>query len=275
MNKNKIVEFHPSGPSLFSRFLVWYSQKNGWDWELDVQSDFSWSAMEGALAVHVDPSLAEQILPQVKTLPLLIRSVESLDSFFYEDVNWYPRLFSWEALRQVLVAEARDLDIRCPAFIVGDGDEIRVVASVLGELGVTDIFLVGEIEPLNKQKNILARAHMGINFYLLNSEELTLQAVSAGIIVNTVNLSERQALLTDLSYFNFMKRAGYVLDLNLVPSHNLLLEEAERADLKPLDPKLLAVTLTRLWLERLKPGQTFSKSDLLLSWTQFLKECST
>lgn len=275
MNKTKIVEFHPSGPSLFARFLIWLSQQNNWGWEPELHSDFSWIPMDEALAVHVDPSLAVKVLSQVKVLPTLIRQVESLDSFFYEEGGWYPRLIEWESLRQVLISEARDLDIRCPAFVVGDGDEIRVVTSVLGELGITDIFLVGDVTLLKVQKNILTRSHIGIQFHILNSEELTLQAVSAGILVNTVDLRDRKNLLTDLSYFNFMKKGGYILDLNLLPSHNLLLEEAERADLKALSPILLAATQTRLWLERLKPGQNFSKSELLSSWTQFLNECSS
>lgn len=275
MNKTKLVEFHPSGSSLFARFLNWLSLQNNWGWELELHSDFSWIPMDEVLAIHVDPSLAGQVLPQVKILPTLIRSLETLDSFFYEDGGWYPRLIGWEALRQVLISEARDLDIRCPAFVVGDGDEVRVVASVLGELGVTDIFLVGDVGLLKVQKNILSRSHIGIQFHMLNSEELTLQAVSAGILVNTVDLTEKKTLLTDLSYFNFMKKGGYILDLNLLPAHNLLLEEAERAELKSLSPILLAATQTRLWLERLKPGHSFSKEELISCWTQFLQESTS
>lgn len=275
MNKIKIVEFHPAGPSLFARYLIWFSKQNNWGWELEGHTEFSWTPMDDVLAIHVDPYFAGQVLPQVKIVPTLIRSLESLDSFFYEDGGWYPRLLIWEALRQVLISEARDLDIRCPAFVVGDGDEIRVVASVLGELGVRDIFLVGDVSLLKAQKNILTRSHIGIHFHMLSSEQLTLQAVSSGILVNTVDLTEKKALLTDLSYFNFMKKGGYIFDMNLLPIHNLLLDEAERADLKILSPILLAVAQTRLWLERLKPGQTFSKAELLSSWTEFLKEISS
>lgn len=272
MSTLKLVEFRPEGMGLFARYLNWLSQKNAWGWELESHPDFSWEHLEGAAAAIVAPELSLKVLAQVKTLPTQVRNIEYLDSFFQEAGGWYPRVLIYEALRQLLVAEARDLDIRAPAFVVGNGDEVRVVASVLAEMGIVDIHLVGEVHSLEKQKSILVRSHLGIHFQIVDSEDLTLQAVSAGIMVNTLDLSDKKLLFTDLSYFNFMKAEGYVLDLNLLPWHNLLLEEAVKADLRVLRPVLVAAAETRLWLDRLKFGEQLSIEQLILSWEEFLKE---
>lgn len=270
----KIVELRPEGMGNFVKYLKFLSEQKGWGWEFEVHPEFSRDVIKDASAVKVAPSLSSSILPQLTVLPTQVRSIECLDSFFKENSTWYPRLLLHEALRLVFVADARDLDIRAPAFVVGDGDEARIVSSVLAEMGITDIYLVGDAERLKPQKDILSRSQLGIRFHVLPPEDLTLQAVSAGVVINTVDLSTQKSLLTDLSYFNFMKQAGYALDLNILPEQNLLLEEAEKAELRVLHPVLVAVLLTRLWLDRLQVGEELSNEDIRESWMQFLKQSS-
>ncbi len=67
-----------------------------------------------------------------------------------------------------------------------------VVASALAEMGVTEIYLVGDSGSLQQQQSILSRSQLGLRFHILIPDDLTLQAVSAGIVVNTVNLSEQK-----------------------------------------------------------------------------------
>lgn len=271
MSTLKIVEFRPEGMSPFIQFLQYLAKKKSWDWQFETLPEFSMEALNGAHAAKVFPRLSADILPQLKVLPSQVRSIETLDSFFNENGTWYPRLLLHEALKDVLISEARDLDIRAPAFVVGDNNEARVAAAVLAEMGVSDIYLVGAAETLQPQKEILARAQIGIRFHILIPDDLTLQAVSAGIIVNTVDLSQQKSLLTDLSYFNFMKHKGYALDLNLIPSQNLLLEEAEKAELRVLSPVLVATVLSQMWLQRLNVTGV-ALTELRDEWNHFLKE---
>lgn len=272
MNAPRILELHPSGEGFFIKYLRWLSQSKNWDLEFATQREFSWEALSSFSAVKVELSLSSQVFPQMKVLPTLVRNLQCLDSFFLEGGTLYPRLLLYEALRSFLVSQARELDIRAPAFVVGESESARIAAAVLAEMGVSEIFLTGTGESLQLQKSILDQSFIGLRFQTINEEDLTLQAVSAGIVVNTVDLSERRGLLTDLSYFNFMKVSGYVLDLNLLPTHNLLLEEAEKANLRVLHPISVAVELTRLWLERLGIGAEFSTQEILESWQAFLKE---
>lgn len=274
MSTIKLVEFRPEGMGPFMKYLEWLSQKKGWSWGFEVHPEFSWDVLKNSSAALVAPSLSSQIIPQLKAFPTQVRSVQYFDSFFW-DGAWYPRILLHEALRRVLVAEARDLDIRAPAFVIGDDDEVRVVISVLADMGIEEIYLVGVGGQLQAHKDILSRSHVGIRFHLVDAEELTLQALSAGILVNTLDLTDQKSLLTDLSYFNFMKGSGYVLDLNLLPEQNLLLEEAEKASLHVLRPVLVAAAVTFLFLERIQVGEELTMDQLLQSWAEFLKESSS
>ncbi|WP_347357597.1 hypothetical protein [Bdellovibrio sp.] len=275
MSTLRIHEIRTSGThGQLVGFLQHLSAEKGWGWDFAIFTEFSEESLRGADAVKVEPKLSSAILPTMKVSTTQVRSVDVLDSFFLEDGSWYPRVLLHEALRQVLVAQARDLDIRAPAFVVGHAEEARVVASVLALMGISDIYLVGERDGLAEHQQALQRSHLGIRFHALPTDELTMQAVSAGIVVNTVDLSTQQALLADLSYFNYMNGTGYALDLNLLPLQNLLLEEAEKADLRVLHPILVAEALTLLWLQRLKPDHDLSREEIHDRWNQFLKQNS-
>ncbi|KHD87813.1 MAG: hypothetical protein OM95_12445 [Bdellovibrio sp. ArHS] len=275
MSTLKFVDVRPEGLSSMAKYLEFFSRKKSLSWIVEHHAVFSFEIMQGASAVKIAPALSEEILSQLRVLPTQVRTSQVLDSFFPEEGGWYPRLLLHESIRTVLVQEARDLDIRAPAFVVGEGKESRVAAGVLAEMGISEIYLVGDPGVLEPQRQILSRQQLGIRFHILNPEDLTLQAVSAGIVINTMDLRDNKSLLTDLSYFNFMKRAGYALDLNLFPVENLLLEEAERADLKVLHPVLVAEAYTRLWFQRIGFGDDISNEEIRGIWNEFLKENSS
>ncbi|MDG0817526.1 Rossmann-fold NAD(P)-binding domain-containing protein [Bdellovibrio svalbardensis] len=275
MSARKILEFNPAGPGLFCRHLEFLAKEQGWDLQFENHTEYSAEILETAEMAKVDFELSAMILPQLHIQPTLVRTVRSMDCFVKEDGKWYPRLYFYEALRKVLVDCARDLDIRVPAFVVGDTERARVVASVFAQIGFSEIYVVGEDKSrLAEQMEVLRRNHLGIKFHELLADELTIQSVSGSIIVNTLDVSQNKSLLSDLSYFNFLKRDGYVMDLNLMPYHNPLLEEAERAELRVLHPHLVAASLTHLWLEKLQLGASLKVEDLRESWKSFLKQIS-
>ncbi len=274
MSTHKILEITKVGPSPFIQFLQKLSAQNGWMWEFESAETYDLASFAQKSAVKVQLSLSEGVLSHLHVLSTSVRSISTLDSFFNEDGTWYPRILLLEAIRHVLVHQARDLDIRNPAFVVGEGVEVRVSASVLATMGFTDIYMVGDEEALKAHRTVLSRSHLGIRFHLLPVEELTMQAISASILINSADLSKNKSLLTDLSYFNYMDARGYVLDLNLVPVENLLLEEAKRAELKVLAPCSVATQITLQWLDRLQPQHGLTALQIEQNWMTFLKEIS-
>lgn len=269
----KIIEIRPEGMSLFMQYLKLLAEQKNWGWEFESHQDLSRDLFKDAMAVKVEPSLSAKILPRLKVLPTQVRTLEVLDCMFAENGTWYPRLLCYEALRLLLVEKAPDLDIRNPVFVVGHNEQSRVVVSVLADIGCSEFYLVGDTEFLNLEKEFLLRRQLGIHIHILPPDELTMQALSAGIVINTQDLSQEKALLLDLSYFNFMKQGGYVLDLNLSGHENLLLEEAEKAGLKVLSPVSVVQVFTRLWLELL--NKTLSDEEIRESWFVFLKQISS
>lgn len=274
MSTQKIVEINETGPGLFIKHFEYLANKNSWQYEFAIAKEYDVNAIRDATAVKVSISKSPSVLPGLSVLSTQVRAVEALDSFFKEEGFWYPRILLSDAIRNVLIAHARDLDIRNPAFVVGENAEIRVTASVLAEMGVSNIYLVGQAAQNQEHIRVLSRSHLGIKFFFLPMEELTMQSVSAGIVINSMNLNAHKGLLTDLSYFNYMAPKGYVMDLTLLPLENVLLEEAQKAELRVLHPSLVAAQVTLQWLERIRPQHGMSLSDIEKSWMDFLKENS-
>lgn len=270
MSKLKILDVQPQGPSKCFRFLQQLSEEQKWDIEFLQVASFAEIEEHEPNMVLVPLNYSSEIFPQLPIVPTQVRLLRCFDSFFLENGKLYPRVVTAQALHNVLIEQAKDLDTRTPAFVIGEGEFARVATSVLAEMGITEIFLVGRQPALAQHEAELKKSFFGIRFNVLPLEELTMQSVSAGIIINTVDLKEHKDLLTDLSYFNFMKNDGYVMDFNLHIENHQLLEEAERADLRVLAPSQVYSALTLLWLERLRLNHNFSIEDLEKRWKGFL-----
>ncbi|WP_413587229.1 hypothetical protein [Bdellovibrio sp. HCB274] len=106
-------------------------------------------------------------------------------------------------------------------------------------------------------------------------EELTIQAISASLIINTVQLRPDSELLTDLSYFNFMTNGGYAFDCHLGNLQSELMEEAKQAELKTLFPKNMLRALVETVFEKLKQSELVTPAELSDWIDQFQTENSS
>lgn len=268
----KLLEFREGEPSTLFRFLQFIATQKPDILQLEQHQEFNKDLLQGVDAALFSFEQSRLLYPSLQILPTQVRLLECFDFYLPEDGKWYPRLLFYEAIHKVLVARARDMDIRVPAFVVGEGECLRIAAGVCAELGYSEIYLIGENSAqLHRESRILSRGNLGINFKVLPIEELTIQAVSASLIINTVRLPHDSELLKDLSYFNFMNTGGYAFDCHLGNLHSELMDEAERADLKVLYPTELLQALVEIVLEKLKQSQLVSSDDVS-EWVKTFKE---
>lgn len=261
----KIIEVYNSSHPAF-RFLKYYSEKLslGWVFEQAPNWDDAMKAEADLALVDLQKSLF--LLENLSLVPAQVKTFGCFDSLVMESGRPIPRNIFYDSLEKFFIEHARDLDIRAAAFVVGDDVEARVVSLFLASRGIRNIYLVGNISKLVHELKILKRAQIGINFSMVAPEEMTLQTVVAGVLVNTMNLSGQEELVTDLSYFNYMKSDAYILDLYPVQKENALLEEAERAGLRILSEHWFLETFVKDCLTRL--GVEYQSSV----WDDFVKE---
>ncbi len=273
MNPIKFLEFNPQGPGLFVRHFESLSKEQGWDIQFETYSEFNSDLLKDADIAKIDMSLSVLALRELKLQPTLVRTLQSTDFLIKEEGLWYPRVFLYEALRKVLVEYARGLDNRDSAFVVGTSEEAMVSGAVLAHMGFRKIYFTGhDIAELKLKTELLKKNFFGIEFSILDAGYLTAQTIGANIVINTINIAEDKELLRDMSYFNYMKRRGFVVDLNLIPYHNPLLEEAQRAELRVVYPIPIAAEETYYCLQQLDLLGQLKVEDLCQSWERFLME---
>jgi shikimate dehydrogenase len=268
----KFIEFNPWGAGVYSRHLAFLAKEQGWDIQFEVYPEFHKDLLVGADIAKVEMSLSSVILPQMGVQPAMVRSLQSVDFLLKEEGTWLPRSFLYEAFKKVLIEQARGLDNRDPAFVVGSSEEAVVVAAGLVNLGFRQIYMTGvDAAELDLKAELLRKNFFGVKFFTLMADYLTAQTIGAGLVINTTTVLDDKELLRDMSYFNFMKRNGFVIDLNLVPQ-NPLLEEAERAELRAIYPIPFAAQQTYFYLDHLGLLGELTVEDLSSSWEKFLFE---
>jgi|GEM_PF-1304843 hypothetical protein len=273
MSANKIVDVHVGGLSPLAQFFKFLAEKLQVNLQIEHVEEFSQDLFQTATALNIDTRLSPTILSQMALLPSQVRNAGALDSFFKDDGKWIPRLLLFEAVRQVLVEKAKDMDIRSPAFVIGDDPTAMTMLAVLIHLGFSELYVVSEDEEqLRDVTSAVAKNYIGVKINPLPATELTMQALSASVVINTQDLSDKTSLLNDLSYFNFMKTSGLILDLQWVKGVSPLLDEAEKADLRIIPTSRLVGLLTNLWLERLQITPSIKVEEIESHWTEFLKQ---
>lgn len=229
--------------------------------------------LESCRAVRLGYEDSKPIVKNWAALPSLVRELQVCDTLMREDGQYWPRLLLQDSIRELIVKSSRDHDIRNAAYIICNDSIGRVMASLLTNLGHRRVFMVSQNERFLKNEiPIIQRFFLGIEIQGVLAEQLTMQADRASLLVNCVDLSGEQQMLNDIVYFNFMQQGGLVLDASFNNSKpSLLVEEAERAHLKSIEPALISATYDFGLIHKLGLSQLTTFQEYLDSWREFLK----
>lgn len=231
--------------------------------------------LEGNNAAILDFATSEHLTQQIPALPTDVRILQCADSMFFQDGAWWPRLNLKEAIRHSVVSEARSLDIKDSAYIIGEGAMLRMTGALAASFGYKKIFLVGLLEDdIERQAKELQQYFVGIDWKPLLAHQMTMQTSGASLLINSISLGDNPLVMSDLAYFNFMKSDGLVVDLNVLPLENNLLIEAKQARLRTLSGFDIRTQQDFTFIERLGFSSLISEDAYKVKWHQFLLEIS-
>lgn len=226
-------------------------------------------APKTSTVVRLGLDASEPWLKKSPLLPLKVRQLFAADVFSNLHGRWEPNLLLEEGMRDAILHHAKGLDTKGAAYIIGNGAQMRVLASVALSLGFQRLYLVSENdEDLEIQKAQLARMYMGSNLTTLPADSLTLQTIEASLLMNSLDLSQLPDVAGDLSYFNFMRQGGLVMDLNVWPIENPVLEEASRAGLRVVSPLDLHAQMETAFLDSLGLRSFMEGTDYAGYWKE-------
>jgi shikimate dehydrogenase len=278
MESVKIVNLSPVlTDQKFLEFVARILQNNDIETVIETHTlgDMSWPQVQGLLqgsrAAILDLATSEQFIQQIPTLPAEVRTLLCADSMFYQDGGWWPRLNLKEAVRHLIVTQAKNIDIKESAYIIGEGAMLRTMSALAVSFGYRVVYLVGLLEDdLERQKRELQRSFVGVDFRPLQAHQMTMQTTGASLLINTMPLEDNPALMSDLAYFNFMKNNGLVIDLNVFPLENTILMEATQANLRILTGFEVRTQQDFTFIERLGFSSLISEGAYKVRWREYL-----
>ena len=227
---------------------------------------------DGALLLRIPMQESLVVLGHFPQLPTAVRWLETADSLVLENGQWWPRLYAYDVLRSLIISRFRDLDISLDSYVIGANHMGRVAVAVMARLGYSRVSLVDEdADKLAREVEFLRRYLFGVQIEAVPAHTLTVQDRPGSLMLNTVAMQDDSAVLGDLSYFNFMKTGGVVVDFSECASYNRLLEEAERADLKTLSGLEVQARLDADLLMKLFPDQYITYEDYFESFSDNLQ----
>jgi len=195
-----------------------------------------------------------------------------IDSLFKTESGIWPQCLMREALHELIIQKASRLDTQMRAYVTGSGASMRVALAMLVQLGFSEInIVVDEPEMAQSILSEVNKTFLLVNFHVLRNTDLTLQPNNGSLLINTVRLEEKGELIEDLSYLNFISLDGLVVDLNLQPVSNQLMEEAGNVGLKILSGIELQGYMDWLFLKRLFGHVSLTSAQYLQKWEEFFK----
>lgn len=221
--------------------------------------------------IFVDPVFCESLLTQLRQMTREIKAIGYFDFLEKTKLGLSPvsllRQYGTEMIRSGVVS----LDTRKIAYITGSNAWSRIFAILAAQLGFKKvIFVVKSLEENHQLLVDLSAISFGIEFSSMLESELTLQPNNASLLINTIAEQEAPALISDLSYLNYLSLSGLVIDIHESNLKSLLIEETRNSKITLIDG-LAVQSFLEYWLLTKQTGLlTSSLSDYVEKRKSFL-----
>lgn len=231
--KIELIEVQSSGPQMNFSQVKTLLEKKGFEVGISRVDDFYMELLDKADAIKIPLSRSKELLDVFATVSLSVQRMGVFDVVLKERDQLYPRLILYEAFIERLAELNAYLDIRRPAYVVGDQALARVALGVLTHFGFSRIFIYGKnTSSMDEIVEKFEKQNFSLKISTHNLDEITQNQEIGGILVNTEYLQPGSEELEWTSYFNFLASDSLVLDVCDVKELN---EEAQRAELKYID----------------------------------------
>jgi len=231
--KFELIEIKSPHPQMSFSLLKEKCESHGIEMGIANVDEFNFELCEQADAIKVPIYTSSEIYPNLTSLTLPVQNMGVFDVIFKQEGQIFPRIIMFEAFTEMLAQTKSYLDLRKPAYIVGDQSLARVALGVLTHIGLSRIFIYGtntsSIEAIVKN---YTKQNFSLNIEIHPLSEITQNQEIGGVLVNTEFLKTGSEELELTSYFNFLSSDSLVLDMCNVKE---LFEEAQRAELKYLN----------------------------------------
>lgn len=224
--------------------LIFLEYKKDGDWQRELSAVVDLKHVRWGEAVQVEVSKNSHIQSTWTALLGLT------DGMVFRDSKWWPLCAAYDVVCRCVTSIGEGLDMRASAFISGTGAMARVGIAALFRSGFRKFRLLA----VNAQEADLLLNDIKVKFFgadleRVPPEKIVLLAGVSSVFFNTLTEAAAPELVTEISYLNFLKRPGALIDTSLNVQPTLLLHEAKDSGIPILDGWYLASRIDALWAE--------------------------
>ncbi len=221
--------------------LVFLDWKDGADWDQE---------LAGFHHVRWGESFQMAVSKQLKAHSTWTALLGTTDGMVLRDSRWWPLCASYEALWQTFTALGQGIDLDDSAFIDGTGAMARAGIAALFKCGFRRFRIPTESVEISQAlvKDIRVR-FLGIELEMVPIDKIVLLAGISSVFINTLRPDEAPELSKEISYLNFLKRPGALINTGLYTKPTTLLKEAADTDVSIVDGWHIAARVDSLWAE--------------------------
>jgi shikimate 5-dehydrogenase len=203
-------------------------------------------------SIRVGSPFGESLLRMFVQLPVTILHVKSGDCLIARRGTWWPENFLTAALPRLFARELYAIDLKAGAMIVGTGAAARTGVIACARLGFNRITVTDQFDErgqllIQEMKKIL----FNVDLQFMPESHLTSLPGIYSLLVNTTPPVSSNTVVQQLSYFNFMKAGGAVLDYALQPGDTILIREGRDVGIKVVYGHRIAAYHDLVWAQAL------------------------
>lgn len=213
----------------------------------------------------LSPLFTENILSSEMKVPAEVIESGFVDSTVRSQGKLWVRCFLKEAIRQSILHKSPSLDTHAIAYVTGSDEMTRLAIVVAAHIGFRRIVVVTQTpEKATARVQQLQRLFFDLEIKVIKDFELTLQPNNGSLLINTYTPEDGEVVFADLTYLNFLKPDGLVVDLPFSPLSNDLLTEAEHV-------KVSSLTGVEIWSFRdFLFLRALLEEKFVISWPEYL-----
>ena len=200
----------------------------------------------------------------------LTLTLKTADCLHHLDSRWWPRSLMDECLLRAVIQKDLNIDIHNSAMIIGTGAAAKACVMSLVKLGFLNIsFTDTNSESGYEFVSQLKRRVFGANFNFIEQRDIALLPGVFSLAINTPPDMVENTLVDDLSFFNYLRHEGIVIDLSVKAAKTKFIKQAELVTSQVLHGIDVASLVDAYWVEMCFDIE-LNESDYKSELTSFL-----
>ena len=177
--------------------------------------------------VRLSSRIGPQVVQHLKVQSSWTTLLGVIDGMVRGDYGWWPLCALYESFGQLLIQFGQHIDTRGSVLVAGAGGTGRAAIAAFFKAGFRKFLVVNFKEDEAHQMIAdVQRRFFGLELIWVPTEHIVLLPGETTVLVNCTPSVEENQLMVELSYLNFLRRPGFLFDLNRNKKPGLLISEA-------------------------------------------------